>query len=257
MERLVRLLRPFVEPLLCLSFATPTLPEGTALVRTLKPSQAWLSFRLLATLFGGLSQTVAAVAGAVALVLELGPWGAVPAFLLLVLDLGGVALAVVAVRLDYEVRHYLVGDRSLRVSRGVWRREEATLSYANVQNVEVTQGPIGRIFGFRSVTVTTAGADSTPGDGSSLHQVTLEGLDDADEVRALIDGALRRSRDAGLGEPVRPPMAASAGSPDSALLALPARLLVEVRDAALAVRRAAERPHPVQAPTGSGSPQAG
>ena len=49
---------------------------------------------------------------------------------------------MVTTRVDFELRHYLVGDRSLRVAQGAWTREEVTLSYANVQNIEVNQGPL-------------------------------------------------------------------------------------------------------------------
>jgi membrane protein YdbS with pleckstrin-like domain len=227
-EATVRLLRPLVEPLLRLSFAPPHLPEGSSLVRTLKPSATWLSFRYLQVLFGVLGQMIGAGVGAVALVLNLGPWGVPPALLLMAAEVVGIAFALVAVRLDYELRHYLVGDRSLRVSQGAWTRQEATLSYANVQNLEVNQGPLERLFGFKSITVTTAGADATPGDGASMHQVALQGLENADEVRELISGMMKRHRDAGLGEPTR----VEAPAPSSALLG-------EVRDAARALERSA------------------
>jgi membrane protein YdbS with pleckstrin-like domain len=134
----------------------------------------------------------------------------------------------VVTRVDYDLRHYLVGDRSLRVAQGAWRREEVTLSYANVQNIEVLQGPLERLFGFKSLTVSTAGSDtSVPGDTS--HLVTMVGLEHADELRELILGMLRQHKDSGLGEPQAK---AAAG--------LDVRRLEEVRDAALALRNAAQ-----------------
>jgi membrane protein YdbS with pleckstrin-like domain len=137
-----------------------------------------------------------------------------------------IGLALVTTRVDFELRHYLVGDRSLRVAQGAWTREEVTLSYANVQNLEVNQGPLERFFGFKSLTISTAGADSTPGNENS-HLVTLVGLTDADELRALILGMLKEHKDAGLGDPVAAPTSFSVAR------------LEELRDAALALRDAA------------------
>ncbi len=85
-----------------------------------------------------------------------------------------------------------------------------------------------RLFGFKSLTVSTAGADSQPGAAAS-HQVTLVGLENADELRELILKMLHHERDAGLGEPSSPP-----GE-------LPVQRLAEIREAALALRQAAQR----------------
>jgi membrane protein YdbS with pleckstrin-like domain len=135
-----------------------------------------------------------------------------------------IGLALVTVRVDFELRHYLVGDRSLRVAQGAWKREEVTLSYANVQNLEVTQGPIERLFGFRCLTISTAGAEATPG-GENSHLVKLVGLENADEVRALILGMLKHQRDSGLGEPSAAPS-----------VSLNTVKLEEIKRAALALR---------------------
>jgi hypothetical protein len=70
-----------------------------------------------------------------------------------------------------------------------------------------------------------------PGDTS--HLVTLVGLDNADELRALILGMLRQHKDSGLGEPVA---RAAAG--------LDLRRLEEVRSAAVALRDAAQARRP-------------
>lgn len=228
-EAIVTLLRPLVVPLLKLSFEPPHLPEGTHLVRHLRPAEAWLSYRYLQTLFGAFGQVVGTVAGAVALTLQLERWGLALAVVLLVLQAASLAVAFVSARVDYELRHYLVGDRSVRVAAGVLIRNEATLSYANVQNVEVTQGPLERLFGFKSLTITTAGADAPGETLGTLHSVTLVGLVDADDVRAQIMGMLRRHRDAGLGEPTT---AAPAG-------ALPLAQLEAVKAAAERLERAA------------------
>lgn len=229
METLARLLRPVFLPLLRLELTPPHLPEGTSLVRALKPTEQWLAYRFLAVLFGLLNQLIGAAVGAIALVMSGGRWGLVLAVLIALVEVGVVGFALVATRVDYELRHYLVGDRSLRVAQGAWKREEVTLSYANIQNLEVTQGPLERLFGFKSLSISTAGSDGGPGDATS-HVVSLVGLEDADELRGLMLNMLRRHHDSGLGDaPARVPTPS----------ALMTTRLVEVRDAARALSEAA------------------
>lgn len=231
MELLLRILKPIFLPLLKLDLAAPHLPEGSSLVRSLRPSEQWLAYRYLQTLFGFLSQFVAAGFGVIALVASGDRWGVAVAVGLLAIESGLIGLALVTVRVDFELRHYLVGDRSLRVAQGAWKREEVTLSYANVQNIEVNQGPLERLFGFKSLTISTAGADTTPGAENS-HLVTLVGLEDADEVRGLILGMLKHQRDSGLGE-----HSAAPGQVMGAGLNL--SRLKEIKAAALALKEAA------------------
>ncbi|MBL8924446.1 MAG: PH domain-containing protein [Myxococcaceae bacterium] len=227
-ELTLRLLKPIFVPLLKLKTDPPHLPEGTALVRSLKPSEAWFTWRALTAMFGLLGQVIGTGVAAIAVVAKLGGWGWLIAALLLLLEAVIIGFTLVAVRVDWELRSFLVGDRSLRVSEGALTRREVTLSYANVQNLEVTQGPLERLFGFQNLTVTTAGADQQPGLENS-HSVTLVGLDDAEAVRTLILGMLGKAKDSGLGEQER------AVHQD----ALPLPRLLEVRDAALALKRAA------------------
>jgi membrane protein YdbS with pleckstrin-like domain len=231
MELLVSLLRPLVYPLLKLDERPPHLPEGSSLVRTLRPAPAFLSYRYLVALFGLLNQVVGTGVVMVGLVLRGETPGMVLAVLLAVGQLLTIAVTLVATRVDYELRHYLVGDRSLRVASGAIIRTEVTLSYANVQNVEVRAGPLEQLFGLQSLVLSTAGGDTTPGDADNLHLVTLVGLDDALAIRELVTGMLRKERDAGLGEPRR------GGQPAGVDVAT----LTQVRDAALALRRAARQ----------------
>lgn len=123
---------------------------------------------------------------------------------LVALVLAAATFALVEARLDWELRDYLVGDRSLRVREGAWVQREITLSFANVQNVEIAQGPLERLFGFKSLRVTTAGG-SGGGDedkrGDDAHQAVLVGLANADALRVVIVDSLRRERGGGLGDP--------------------------------------------------------
>lgn len=146
-------------------------------------------------------------------------------------------------RLNYEMRWYIVTDRSLRLREGIFRVREMTLTYANVQNIAIQQGPLQRLLGIADVVVRTAGGGSSTdahgneahGAGATMHTGTLRAVDNAEQVRDLILDRLRRMRDAGLGDPddhhrqaLRPEPGASAD-----LLRAAAR---ELLDAARALR---------------------
>lgn len=110
------------------------------------------------------------------------------------------ATLYVTMRLDYEMRWYVLTDRSLMIREGVWNTKEITLTFANAQNVRVTQGPLERYFGFSTVEIETAGGGSGE-DGGSRHCARLRGLAKPQEVRALILDRLKGLRTAGLGDP--------------------------------------------------------
>src|SRR5262249_53997698 len=111
-------------------------------------------------------------------------------------------------RLEYDMRYYLVTDRSLRIRQGVWTLTEVTLTYANVQHLEIRQGPIQQMLGIADLIVKTAGgaviaAPQQPGQFGQRtgHRGVFRGIDNAEEIRAQISDLLRRYRDAGLGDP--------------------------------------------------------
>ena len=108
-------------------------------------------------------------------------------------------------RLDYELRWYIVTDRSLRIRAGLASVQETTMSFANVQQVVVTQGPLQRLLGIADVRVQSAGGGGDRldqhGQGDSLHTGVFHGVDNANEVRDLVQERLRAFRQAGLGDP--------------------------------------------------------
>ena len=128
-------------------------------------------------------------------------------------EFGGVALLLLqvpwtfaALRLDYEMRWYVVTDRSLRIRRGLLVVEESTLSFANIQQVVVTQGPLQRLLGLADVRVQSAGggggdSHGTRGGGDTLHTAVFHAVEDAAELRDLVLARLRQFRSASLGDP--------------------------------------------------------
>ena len=173
--------------------------------------------------------------------------------LVFVLQLG---VTYFSLRLNYEMRWYKVTDRSLRIRTGVWNVSEMTMTFDNIQNITVTQGPLERLFGISDVRVTTAGGGEAAaqkksghgGVGQNLHLGVFRGVDNPDEIRDLMLARLRRLRDTGLGDPTDDHSHDAAGG-----LASAARALQETRR-----RRCVERPRGSRLPaSGSRLPAAG
>jgi membrane protein YdbS with pleckstrin-like domain len=154
-------------------------------------------------------------------------------------------LTYAAVRLDYELRWYVVTDRSLRLRSGVWTVQEMTMSYANLQQVMVSQGPIQRLLGIADLRVESAGGGGggsahaqQHGQADSLHTGVFHGVEHATEVRDLILARLRSFRETGLGDPdelpATPPTAVAAGP--NAVLGAARDLLAEARALRIALR---------------------
>ncbi len=156
-------------------------------------------------------------------------------------------LSYMMVRLDYELRWYKVTDKSLRIREGVSHVREMTMTFANIQNISITQGPIQRLLGIADLKVQSAGGGgSTPQDqhkqslGLSMHTGYFRGVDNAVHIRDLMRERLKASRDSGLGDPdqvVHEPV-------DTAVPVVHAELgdvLGQLRSEATAFRRAAEQ----------------
>lgn len=148
--------------------------------------------------------------------------------------LAQIPFTLALVRLDYELRWYLVTDRSLRIRTGITTMQESTMSFANLQQVIVTQGPLERLLGLADVRVQSAGGGDThaKGAGDSLHTGVFHGVENAHAIRDLILERLRRYREAGLGDPDDVPSAPAepaSGAATNATLVAARELLAEAR----------------------------
>ena len=113
------------------------------------------------------------------------------------------AFALAVLRLDYEKRWYVMTDRSLRVREGVVWVGEMTVTFANIQDISISQGPIQRALGIADLRVDTAGGGAggeAKNPGLSLHTAWFRGIDNANEVREVIQQKLRQLKDSGLGD---------------------------------------------------------
>jgi uncharacterized membrane protein YdbT with pleckstrin-like domain len=116
-------------------------------------------------------------------------------------------LSYAVLRLDFDMRWYMLSDRSLRIREGVLTVSEKTMTFANIQKIAIEQNPLQRLFGIADVTVRSAGGGAggsqsgTERQARSMHEAAFEGVDDAEAIRDLIRDRIRRYRDAGLGDP--------------------------------------------------------
>lgn len=137
------------------------------------------------------------------------PWWAFP--LMHLFEYAALALFIVqipfsyaVVRLEFEQHWYIVTDRSLRIRTGLLALQESTMSFANLQQVQVQQGPLQRLLGLADVHVQSAGGGGDhahEGVQDSLHKGIFRNVENAPEIRDLILERLRVFRATGLGDP--------------------------------------------------------
>jgi membrane protein YdbS with pleckstrin-like domain len=129
------------------------------------------------------------------------PWlGALLLLPALVLAVVPDILAFVAIHLRFDTTWYVMTDRSLRIRRGIWIIHETTITFENVQNVKIKQGPVQRAFDISNIIVETAGAGESEKHGSVANQGIIEGISNAAELRDRILARMRGTTSAGLGD---------------------------------------------------------
>lgn len=128
-------------------------------------------------------------------------------------------IAYIAIHLSYDTTWYVITDRSMRLRSGVWMMHEMTLTFENVQNVEIHQGPVERYFGIATLKVETAGggvSHTEHGPVSAGNNVgLLVGMENAAEVREWVMRRVRASRASGLGDDASEPLSGYGWSGDA------------------------------------------
>lgn len=152
-------------------------------------------------------------------------------------------IAFIAIHLRYDSTWYVMTNRSIRIRRGIWSIRETTITFENVQNVKVRQGPLQRHYGIADVIIETAGAGAGAhgSAGGVTNQGMIEGVSDATRVRDVILARLKQSKSAGLGDEAHPGARASASGARAAWSAADLRALAAVRDEARSLAEAARR----------------
>ena len=191
----------------------PTLPtaEGEQLL-SFHPSRSYLRylklyFWVVCVLIDG-----AILIGWLVLFAGNPPLAVVLAFPALIVAVLPEIVAYIAIHLRYDTMWYVMGERSLRCRRGVWTILEHTITFENVQNVNVRRGPVQYFFGISTIEIETAGASEGEHENKFAvgNKAIMEGIDDAKALRELILQRVRRSKSAGLGDEAPEPIIAAA-----------------------------------------------
>jgi membrane protein YdbS with pleckstrin-like domain len=190
--------------------AEPAPPPGdAAAIQTFRAAPNYFRYSVVAWLF----KQVSALTGLVLSYLFFRQFvpqafsGAVTVFeqIAIVFFLLQLPFSYAVLRLDFEMRWYILSDRSLRTRSGILSVREQTMTFANVQNISIRQNPLQRLFGISTVAVRAAGGGSGGSDkgreNGSAREATFEGVNNADQIRAAIRERIRWHRDAGLGDP--------------------------------------------------------
>jgi membrane protein YdbS with pleckstrin-like domain len=233
-------LKSILLPILKVPSGPPAPPPGHAdgeFLKTFRAAPAYLNYRLFFWSIYAVAWSLGVLVAMVFLLFALGGWGVPLVILLVAFAVVKAGVLYVTTRLDYEMRWYILTERSLRLREGVWTIRELTLTFANVQNVHVLQGPVERIFGFSNIMLETAGGGSGQKEQRLVdpHRALLKGIENPSEVRDLILNLLRRYKTAGLGDKEDKIVhhAASGSRLGTASLGL----LGEIRDAARGLRQ--------------------
>lgn len=100
---------------------------------------------------------------------------------------GAVAYVLGVPRWRYLVHRWEITETAVYTQRGWWARERRIAPMSRVQTVDYAQGPLARLFGLATLTVTTA---------SAAGALQIDGLDRT-EALALVDQLTLRAEEAG------------------------------------------------------------
>ena len=232
----------------------PSAPDGDQDIQVFRAAPNYFWYRILhwaiknAFAALGLMMAVGSASTVLPMVLPDEFWGVSKRAMLLIFNLieagavvGFIGQAIgtfVLLRLDFEQRWYIVTDRSLRIREGLVRLREQTVTFANVQNVAIRQGPLQRLLGIAELQVRTAGGgkgsewEEGQSDASDLHLARFRGIANPEAVCAAIRERLRQHRDAGLGDPDDH---SHLHTPEPQLLGAAAELVQQARELKLAL----------------------
>ena len=87
------------------------------------------------------------------------------------------------IRAYYIALEYVIDNDSVKMKKGVFWRKRVTVPYTKITNVDITQGPVQRMFNIGTIQSQTAGAG---GPGSGQAELNLVGVRDLEGLKDLI-----------------------------------------------------------------------
>lgn len=117
---------------------------------------------------------------------------AYPANLVLGIALGVALLIFILIRiylpLYYDTLSYTIEDDLVMGTRGVFWKKRVTVPFRKITNIDISQGPVQRLFGLGTIHVQTAGA---AGAQAAVAELRIEGMKEFDALRDEILQLLR------------------------------------------------------------------
>ncbi len=181
----------------------PTLPSFTGNEsESFKPAPGFLKYLKVQFIILLLIVDIAIFIGWVAITIAIPLLGIALIIPALIIAIIPDIIAYVAMHLRYDTTWYVMNNQSLRIRRGIWTICETTLTFENVQNVKVNQGPLQRFFGISNLIVETAGSGggSDQNGHATANQGIIEGIANAPQLRDIILKKLRSTQSSGLGD---------------------------------------------------------
>ena len=189
----------------CVPRDPPELPfHASSQIIARQPSPGFVRYLKFQFWIGLLAILIAVVLGSIGIALALNnAWIFLGSVVLLMVILPISALNYLVIYLRNDTMWYVFSDRSMRLRRGIWQLRESTITFENIQNVKVTQGPLQRYFGIANVVVETAGGGGGQNNaqtGSGTHSGLIEGVSEAAAIRDSIMTHVHSSQTTGLGD---------------------------------------------------------
>ena len=127
--------------------------DSGELIKSFHPSPNWLRLRRLQIIVGTLVALLVNVAVFFAQMMtsssftplvSIFEWSNINLFLAPIFLLAGL-FRLITLRLQYDCTWYVLTERALRIRRGLILIRETTITYANIQNISLQQGPLESI----------------------------------------------------------------------------------------------------------------
>lgn len=169
---------------------------------TIKPARGFVHYLRCKLVWGLVTSFVLLMMGAGSLMAAEPLTGLLSAPLVIALEVVAGILGFFAIRLRYDTTWYVLNERSIRLRRGIFIIKETTITFENIQNVSIKQGPLQRWFKISTIVVETAGGGGKTKEGAEAapHSGIIEGIDNANEIRDLLMTRMAQSRRSGLGD---------------------------------------------------------
>jgi hypothetical protein len=83
----------------------------------------------------------------------------------------------------YKTLEYVVDNDAVRLKKGVFWRIRTTVPYSKITNMDITQGPVERLYKISHIRIQTAGASGTQGVPAEL---IMSGIRDSEALKDMI-----------------------------------------------------------------------